>query len=161
MNCLVDNCSPGLIALIKTFPSRPKYRKRRGRQRNVLIRKIVGINLKDLLPCFEILAWRIRVIKPFLMILRFTWQRHLCRDRCRPISCNHSKCGRPSVSFAKLFQECEPTVKVHSIPWHRKLLDRAFARSILYRESVGLCTFFGPFRSKKAGEEKQLYPFIS
>lgn len=50
--------------------------------------------------------------------------------------------------------------KVHPIPWHRKPLYCAFARSIFYREQFGFCAFQGPWRSKKAGEDEELYPFL-
>ena len=41
------------------------------RQRNILIRKVGGINLEDLLPCPYIFRRRIRV---FLPLLRIPWQ---------------------------------------------------------------------------------------
>ena len=37
----------------------------------------------------------------------------------------------------------------------------AMVRSIRYVEQIGLCSFQGPFRRKKTGEDVELHPFLA
>src|SRR5271170_3657508 len=80
---LVDICLPNTRTLTHGFLALLSNRKTKTqRERNVLVRKVGGVDLKSLLPCPQIFRRCVRVIDPLLKIFWLAWQRHLHRNRC-------------------------------------------------------------------------------
>jgi hypothetical protein len=67
---LVDDFFPGAHTLTRIdFAMVINIQARPHRQRNALIRKVGGVNLEGLLPCFYIFPRRIKVVLPLLQVL--------------------------------------------------------------------------------------------